>query len=260
MDTPTLLSTALFLLALVAYREAWTPPTPSANDAIKVETKAGRILKHGLSRKISSVTKYIVAAHLLAEIFALWTSVKQLPFNLSPTGVNINSICPLATGSNVAARVYPTHRLSVPNILALSLIILGGFTRGSCHRRLGKMFTWETSLLKTHKLITSGPYQFVRHPAYTGLFCVCVGYGYFLWTPGTFGRECLIGDGFPPEINARSIAGILYGVWMLFHHSETIIFLVRRSFEEDQLLKREFGKDWDEWAQSVRWNIIPYII
>lgn len=258
MDTPTLLSTALLLIALVAYKVAWTPPTPTADDSIRVAPTAGRIFADGLSRKISGFTKYIVAAHLLAEIYALWSTAEQPPFDLNPAVVD--NICPLAAGSGVTTRIYPTHRLSTQNILALGLIVFGGFTRGSCHRRLGKMFTWETSILKTHKLITSGPYQFVRHPAYTGLLCVSVGYVLFLWTPGTLGRECFIGKGFPPQINAQSIAGTVYAVWMMLHYSDTNVFLIRRSFEEDTLLRREFGKDWDKWAQSVRWNVIPYII
>jgi len=253
MDALTIFSTAILFAALVSYRVAWTPPTPAAGDSIRIESQAGRVFTDGFSRRISGVAKYIVSAHLLAEIYGLWATAKQPAFGLSP-------ICPLAAGSNAPAGIYPTHQLSPQNILALSLIIFGGLTRGSCHRRLGNMFTWETSILKSHKLITNGPYRFVRHPAYTGLICVSIGYISFLLSPGTLGRECFIGGASPPQINERSFAGILYTLWMIVHYTDTNIFLVRRSFEEDTLLKREFGKDWDQWARSVRWNVIPFII
>jgi protein-S-isoprenylcysteine O-methyltransferase Ste14 len=126
------------------------------------------------------------------------------------------------------------------------------------------MFTWESSILKDHKLITSGPYSIVRHPAYLGLLSVSVGYVWFLWTSGTFGRECFIGGtaGFPPTlmINERNALGLIYAIGMMSHFADTDIFLVRRSFEEDQMLKGKFGKEWEEWARNVRYNVIPFVL
>lgn len=37
-------------------------------------------------------------------------------------------------------------------------------------RTLGKQWSYEARLVEGHKLIVSGPYRFVRHPIYTGMF------------------------------------------------------------------------------------------
>ena len=53
--------------------------------------------------------------------------------------------------------------------------ILGGLIRYKCYRALGRMFTFEMSIRKNHKLITSGPYAIVRHPSYVGVILVASG-------------------------------------------------------------------------------------
>ena len=37
-------------------------------------------------------------------------------------------------------------------------------------RTLGKQWSYQARLVEGHKLIVSGPYRFVRHPIYTGMF------------------------------------------------------------------------------------------
>ncbi|KAM5531771.1 hypothetical protein V8D89_014541 [Ganoderma adspersum] len=36
-------------------------------------------------------------------------------------------------------------------------------------------FTFEVIIKDDHKLITSGPYSYVRHPSYTGILCLTTG-------------------------------------------------------------------------------------
>jgi protein-S-isoprenylcysteine O-methyltransferase Ste14 len=140
-------------------------------------------------------------------------------------------------------------------------MVFGGLVREICHLQLGKMFTWETSILKDHRLITSGPYRFVRHPAYTGMICLSIGYFWFLNAPGTFAKECFIGSTFlPGTLNARSTLGVLYRFLYFTLYADASVFGVRRSFTEDKLLKQKFGKEWDDWAKRVRWNVLPYVL
>ena len=35
--------------------------------------------------------------------------------------------------------------------------------------------------------------------------------------------------------------------------------LVRRTVEEDAILKKEFGGQWEEWAKRTPYRLIPYI-
>ena len=45
---------------------------------------------------------------------------------------------------------------------------------------LGPMFTRIVQIVPGHRLVTSGPYRFVRHPSYSGLLLFLVGMGFAL--------------------------------------------------------------------------------
>jgi protein-S-isoprenylcysteine O-methyltransferase len=42
---------------------------------------------------------------------------------------------------------------------------------------LGRFFTLNVAIATDHRLIDSGPYRFIRHPAYTGGLMLCFGFG-----------------------------------------------------------------------------------
>ena len=50
------------------------------------------------------------------------------------------------------------------------------------YRHLGRFFRFEASIQKDHELIVSGPYAVFRHPSYTGLMLVFI--GWFPWQLG----------------------------------------------------------------------------
>ncbi|KAL9932586.1 hypothetical protein V8E36_008703 [Tilletia maclaganii] len=52
---------------------------------------------------------------------------------------------------------------------------IGGALRIWCYRELRHFFTFTLAVLDGHKVISSGPYAYVRHPSYTGLFLVATG-------------------------------------------------------------------------------------
>lgn len=33
--------------------------------------------------------------------------------------------------------------------------------------------------------------------------------------------------------------------------------LIGRTFKEDEMMKAEFGKNWEAWAAKVKWRLIP---
>jgi protein-S-isoprenylcysteine O-methyltransferase Ste14 len=47
-------------------------------------------------------------------------------------------------------------------------------------RTLGRFFTQSVMIREGHRLITSGPYRWVRHPGYTGLLVSLVGLAFTL--------------------------------------------------------------------------------
>ena len=131
------------------------------------------------------------------------------------------------------------------------LVLSGSLIRLACYRALGKLFTFELSIRKNHKLITSGPYAIVRHPAYTGLFMIMLGYSLWQLGGGSWLREC----------SGLSLDGTL-GRGLLFTSVTTDLFvvlaLVSRTYREDAMLREEFS-DWDRWAERVPCKLIPYV-
>jgi protein-S-isoprenylcysteine O-methyltransferase len=61
--------------------------------------------------------------------------------------------------------------------IGLALFIAGVVLRWYSIIHLGRFFTVDVSIAAGHKVIDSGPYQFLRHPSYTGALLAFVGYG-----------------------------------------------------------------------------------
>jgi protein-S-isoprenylcysteine O-methyltransferase Ste14 len=68
--------------------------------------------------------------------------------------------------------------------------ISGNLLRQWCFRELGTLFTFEVTILPDHKLVTSGPYSYVRHPSYTGIYMTLLGPTLMALSPGSWLREC----------------------------------------------------------------------
>lgn len=137
-----------------------------------------------------------------------------------------------------------------PRFLVAAVLAISGYTiRLLCFRELGRFFTFELSRTSDHKLITSGPYSVVRHPAYTGSILGFLASAVCFTDPNSW----VIQSG----VLKTTLGGILFGgVWF----GSTLVYLVTlvlRVHTEDEFLKREFGKEWDEWSIHVRSRIIP---
>jgi protein-S-isoprenylcysteine O-methyltransferase Ste14 len=90
-------------------------------------------------------------------------------------------------------------------------------------RALGRQFAYEARLVEDHKLITAGPYRFVRNPMYTGL------YGLTLATAMVYSQWIVI-----PLFTALFAAGTAIRV---------------RS--EERLLRGQFGAEFEAYAARV---------
>lgn len=147
-------------------------------------------------------------------------------------------------GDPANVRVTPAFTLGL--LLALSFASL----RMYCYRTMGRFFTFSLTLRKHHKLITRGPYQYVRHPSYTA-GCLGVPAVWVLFaTRGSWAWEC----------------GIL-GHWtktylaLAFSQAALLIFVVHdRIPREDAMLRIEFKEEWEEWARRVPYVLIPGLI
>jgi len=120
---------------------------------------------------------------------------------------------PLFTG--VAEIVY--------GVVTVSIAVLSELLVAAAVRHLGKQWAVSARLVEDHKLITSGPYAYVRNPIYTGML------------------------------------GMLIATGLAMHHLVLlavgiVIFmtgLVIRVRTEEKLLRAAFGAEFEEYAKRV---------
>jgi protein-S-isoprenylcysteine O-methyltransferase Ste14 len=78
-----------------------------------------------------------------------------------------------------------------------------------------------------HHLITSGPYRFVRHPAYAAAPCLFAG------------------------------GGIALGSWLAALIGLLLVFpILRRAAQEDRVLRDQL-EGYAAYAEKVRWRVFP---
>jgi protein-S-isoprenylcysteine O-methyltransferase len=71
--------------------------------------------------------------------------------------------------------------LPAVRICGLCIYVLGFILRFYSIFYLGRFFTTSVTIAADHRVIDSGPYRFIRHPSYTGIFmlylgiCLCIG-------------------------------------------------------------------------------------
>ncbi|KAI0363634.1 hypothetical protein BV20DRAFT_957839 [Pilatotrama ljubarskyi] len=143
--------------------------------------------------------------------------------------------------------LQPTPRI----LLTGALVVAAGLVRAWTHRTLGKYFRWQLSVLDDHKLITVGPYAWVRHPSYVASALVSYGNLVLLWGRGTYFTEAGIGRSIAGKVAAGAVAA-----YLLFMHARLI---VERVDKEDQVLKEHFGEEWEAWARRTPYKLIPYL-
>jgi protein-S-isoprenylcysteine O-methyltransferase Ste14 len=62
-----------------------------------------------------------------------------------------------------------------PVVAGIALIVLGVALRAWSIATLGRFFQYQIEVQSDHRVVTDGPYRYVRHPSYTGFALVLVG-------------------------------------------------------------------------------------
>ncbi|MFN2299864.1 MAG: methyltransferase family protein [Anaerolineales bacterium] len=104
--------------------------------------------------------------------------------------------------------------------LGLGLIFWSGLA-------LGRLYSQEVTLQEGHRLITGGPYRFVRHPRYSGIFVMGIG----------------------QSLLFRSWIGVGFTV-------AAMALVLLRIRDEEVLMEREFGAEWEAYGRRVK-RLIP---
>ena len=122
-----------------------------------------------------------------------------------------------------------------PNvIISIPFLLLGGFMRYQSRATLvkaglGVLESTRLRIVEEPKLVTSGVYQYIRHPLYLGDICRNIGVPLFF----------------------NSLSGLILIIL------GNIFLLIRIRIEEDLLIE-EFGDEYIEYKKRTK-KLIPYV-
>jgi protein-S-isoprenylcysteine O-methyltransferase Ste14 len=113
--------------------------------------------------------------------------------------------------------------------LGCVLYIGGMFLMHRAESYLAELFSVEVAIRDDHRLITNGPYRFIRHPRYLGIIVFSVG------------------------------ASLIFRSWLsLIAVAALVMVLLWRIYDEEGLMHEHFGTDWESYRDKS-WRLIPYI-
>ncbi|KAI0366676.1 hypothetical protein BV20DRAFT_1038232 [Pilatotrama ljubarskyi] len=245
----SLVRAPLILLHAILYQMASTPPNKTPPKGRYDNTEAPWIRIAPLIFKIQQPLVWLCT---LADILLVLSH--HLPAPALRSSLHA-VLCPAAP----AATSTPFIRPTLPFFTGLALVAAGTLLRLACYRSLGPFFTFDLAILPKHQLVTSGPYRFVRHPAYAGSLLILAGLGLSDLSAGGWIAECVSAGArnhpsgtIPRVFWAWAVFAVWYAWWLAVG--------VRRSRMEDAALRKEFGKQWDHYASRVRWWFFPGVL
>jgi protein-S-isoprenylcysteine O-methyltransferase Ste14 len=150
-----------------------------------------------------------------------------------------------------------TFRITGTFVAGVIIALLGARFRLGAFRTLGKHFKLQLSMQSDHKLATTGPYNVVRHPGYTGYFAALLGVNVAWAAPGGWLRDVIW-----PWLahDADNVARVTVGTAALAvcgRQLLAVVALSRRMAEEDKMMRTRFGTEWEEWATRVPYKLVP---
>ncbi|MFZ1699190.1 MAG: isoprenylcysteine carboxylmethyltransferase family protein [Pyrinomonadaceae bacterium] len=119
---------------------------------------------------------------------------------------------------------------TILQVVAIALAAASVWLAMSAVRELGKQWSLQARLVEGHKLITTGPYNIVRHPIYTAMLGMLIA------------------------------TGIVYSYWWTTV-AGVAIFIVGtkiRTVSEEKLLTDAFGAAFTDWKVKVP-GLIPFV-
>ncbi|KAF7977404.1 hypothetical protein HWV62_4037 [Athelia sp. TMB] len=166
----------------------------------------------------------------------------------------VRSTGPNSAPASLLPSIVPVLDSQVTRFFVIGWLFMtiGACLRLATYRALGILFTYELSIRADHKLVTNGPYNYVRHPSYTAILVIAIGFYTCMLCPGA-----LVGDwirGMQPGMQKA-----LTVLWISMLASQAVMF-AKRAEKEDAMLKSKFGGEWDDWAKRVPAKLVPFIL
>ena len=129
-------------------------------------------------------------------------------------------------------------------------LIAGSFIRLWCYRTMGRQFTHEVSILRDHHLVATGPYAYIRHPAYTASFMMLFSSTVLLFCWDGWFRTC--------DMGSTRLVWLVH-VWDIVA-PYVAYALYKRAPVEDEQLQKHFGKEWEAYRLRVPYKFVPYVM
>jgi protein-S-isoprenylcysteine O-methyltransferase Ste14 len=171
-------------------------------------------------------------------------------FISSPAAQKLLSFLIPVRTSSIHESLHAIEQIRTARIFLVGCILvnIGAGIRVSCFHTLGRLFTFEPAMRKDHKLVTTGPYALVRHPAYSGGYLMIIGIVLCHISSGSWLRES-------GAMENQIVKGLFSG-WVI---SLAALFgaTIARINKEDDALRVEFGKSWETWASNVKYRLFP---
>ena len=139
------------------------------------------------------------------------------------------------------------HISSPERMVGLAIMVAATVLRMTCYRYMQDNFTFELAVKDGHRLVTDGPYAYVRHPSYLGGYGMVVASTLFNLGRGSWWAECAVQSGLQWRV-----LGVLHVIWgMMFLHGT-----VARCNVEDKVLKEQFQEDWVDGLMMMNYYMI----
>ncbi|ORZ28032.1 Isoprenylcysteine carboxyl methyltransferase family-domain-containing protein [Lobosporangium transversale] len=155
------------------------------------------------------------------------------------------------------------------HIIATIGAVLGYALRKWSFITLNEFFTFQLTIRPGHKLITHGPYKYLRHPSYTGgiingiCFCLLI-FHKGLWSVmfafilDQIKSSWLNTTTFGTRILYLS-SSLLRGEWLVTLITIVMVrAILERIANEEKMMKNHFGKEWYTYANK-RWSLVPFV-
>ncbi|KFY14811.1 hypothetical protein V492_02396 [Pseudogymnoascus sp. VKM F-4246] len=230
LDLSRLSLVSACLVSAYLIKLSWTPPNPVTKGTIIPSVKYSRKTLVRFWRIFMFFRYTDIASCIFHSILIL--------FFPSPP----KRICP--NSDNLAQSLFTWSPYSA---LCLSTVIVFCSIRLLAFKELGKDFTFQVTAPK--RLNTSGLYSVVQHPSYTGVVLSNAANSMFLY------RIDGISACFLPGWIVRQA---WWANWTLFFVTAVIsAYGTRiRVRNEEEMLKKTFGREWEEWHAKTK-RFIP---
>lgn len=210
-----------------------TPPNPSPPRKERTMKDRVSFFVGSFATIVRSIIIVHTTYHALLAILPSYAPARML------------QLCPHAQNCNADLFTW-----SQTTVISLLLIYLGAAVRLSAYGGLGRSFTFH--LAAPDQLVTTGVYHWIQHPSYSGLVLIECGFG------GIFFRWDAVGACWLSSESLIRLSGwgptVIPGAFII-----AAIILTTRVRDEEEMLKKQFGRQWEEWhARTARY--IPYLI